>query len=316
MAIFTEVSFDEAAALMRTLDLGQLRAIETCTGGIENTNYFVQTDAGAYVLTLFERLTADELPFYLHLMQHLAGYGIPVPDPVSDRQDRILHSLKDKPAVVAGRLRGKSELDPSIDHCTAVAVMLARMHLAGRDYDRHQANPRGLGWWAETVPLVCPYLDEDHRALLTGEMYFQTRIAASHDYAALPRGPVHADLFRDNVMFEGERLTGILDFYFAGCDTYLYDIGVCLNDWCVDLDSGRRDARREVAFLAAYESVRRLLPQERRLLPAMERAAAFRFWLSRLRDLHLPRPAAVLKAHDPGHFERVLRHRVGAAVKA
>jgi homoserine kinase type II len=123
-------------------------------------------------------------------------------------------------------------------------------------------------------------------------------------------------LFRDNVIFEGERLTGILDFYFAGCDTWLYDIGVCLNDWCVDLNSGRHDVVRKAAFLAAYESVRRLLAQECRLLPAMERAAAFRFWLSRLRDLHMPRQAAVLKAHDPNHFECVLRHRVGATAEA
>lgn len=313
MAVFTEVTFDEAEAFLRTLDLGQLLAIETCAGGIENTNYFVETNVGAYVLTLFERLTAAELPFYLHLMQHLARHGIPVPNPVPDAEARVLHRLKDKPAVVVNRLRGKSEMNPSSEHCIAVGAMLARMHLAGRDYQRHQPNPRALGWWAESVPLVLPFLNEEQRVLLRGEMDLQTRAAASGEYAELPRGPVHGDLFRDNVMFEGEHLTGILDFYFAGCDVWLYDIGVCLNDWCVDLNSGRQDVVRKEAFLAAYESVRPLLPQERRLLPAMERAAAFRFWLSRLRDLHMPRRAAVLKAHDPEHFERVLRHRVGAA---
>lgn len=316
MAVFTEVSFDEAAAFVRKLDLGQLRSLVACAGGIENTNYFVATDARPYVLTLFERLAVDELPFYLHLMQHLAGRGIPVPDPVPDREGRILHLLNGKPAVVVNRLRGKSELDPSSAHCAALGAMLARMHLTGRDYGRYQPNLRGPRWWAETAPLVSPYLDEDQRALLSGEMNLQNRIAAAQDYAALPRGPAHGDLFRDNVLFEGERLTGILDFYFAGCDAWLYDIGVCLNDWCVDLGSGRHDAVREAAFLASYESVRQLQPQERRLLHAMQRAAALRFWLSRLRDLHLPRPAAVLKPHDPGHFERVLRHRVGAATKA
>lgn len=316
MAVFTEVSFDEAAAFLRALDLGDLRALVACAGGIENTNYFVATEAGPHVLTLFERLAAGELPFYLHLMQHLAGRGIPVPDPVQDREGRVLHRLKDKPAVVVSRLRGKSELNPSVAHCTAVGATLARMHLAGRDYGRYQPNLRGLRWWAETAPLVWPHLDAEQRALLTGEMDFQNHVAASQDYAALPRGPIHGDLFRDNVLFEGDRLTGILDFYFAGCDAWLYDIGVCLNDWCVDSDGGREDAEREAAFLAAYESVRALQPQERRLLPAMQRAAALRFWLSRLRDLHLPRPAAVLKAHDPGHFERILRHRVDAAGEA
>jgi homoserine kinase type II len=311
MAVFTEVSFDEAAAFLRTLDLGHLRALVACTGGIENTNYFVATDAGPYVLTLFERLAVDELPFYLHLMRHLAGRGLPVPDPVPDREGRILHRLNGKPAAVVNRLRGKSELDPSSAHCAALGAMLARMHLAARDYGRYQPNLRGLRWWGETASLVSPHLDEDQRELLTGEVDFQSRIAASQDYAALPRGPVHGDLFRDNVLFEGERLTGILDFYFAGCDAWLYDIGVCLNDWC--LDGAGPDAAREAAFVAAYEAVRPLQPQERRLLSSMQRAAALRFWLSRLRDLHLPRPAAVLKAHDPGHFARVLRYRVDTA---
>jgi homoserine kinase type II len=184
------------------------------------------------------------------------------------------------------------------------------MHLAGRDYVRHQPNLRGLSWWKETVPTLLPYVGEDQRALLLEELAFQTRIAASTDYAVLPRGPVHADLFRDNVMFEDGCLSGFLDFYFAGCDTFLFDIGVCLNDWCVDLDTGRADAERRTAFLTAYEWVRPLAPEERRLLPALERAAAFRFWISRLWDCHVPREAAVLKAHDPSHFERVLRQRV------
>jgi homoserine kinase type II len=312
MAVFTEVSFDEAAAFLRTLDMGQLRSIQACTGGIENTNYFVDTETGACVLTLFERLASDELPFYLHLMQHLASRGIPVPDPVPDRTGRLLHQLKGKPAVVVDRLRGRNELQPSIAQGRAVGAMLARLHLAGRDYDRSQANLRGLPWWEETVPLVWPYLGEDQRRLLSTEMEFQRRIAASPHYAALPRGPIHGDLFRDNVLFDGERLTGILDFYFAGCDTWLYDISVCLNDWCVYQDGGRPDPVREAAFVEAYESVRPLPSQERGLLPALQRAAALRFWLSRLRDLHRPREAAVLKAHDPQHFERVLRHRAGS----
>lgn len=316
MAVFTEVSFGEADAFLRTLGLGPLRAIRACPVGIENTNCFVDTETGAHVLTLFERLATDELPFYLHLMRHLAGRGIPVPDPVPHSAGHLLHRLKAKPAVVVNRLRGRSELQPSIAQGGAVGVMLARMHLAGRDYDRTQANLRGLPWWEETVPLVWPCLGDDQHALLASEMEFQRHLAASPAYAALPRGPIHGDLFRYNVMFDGERLTGILDFYFAGCDAWLYDLGVCLNDWCVDADSGRPDPVREAAFIEAYESVRPLAPPERGLLPALQRAAALRFWLSRLRDLHCPREAAVLKAHDPAHFERVLRHRVGAAATA
>jgi len=316
MAVFTEVPFEQAAAFLRRLGLGELQALAACHGGIENTNYFVDTDHGEYVLTLFERLTWEQLPFYLHLMQHLASRGVPVPWPQADAEGRILHRLEGKPAAVVGRLRGKSELAPNARHCGAVGEMLARMHLAGRDYARHQPNLRGLPWWKETVPSLLPYVGQHQRNLLLDELAFQERIAASPDYAALPRGPVHADLFRDNVMFEGSCLSGFLDFYFAGCDAFLFDIGVCLNDWCVDLDSGLADAARAAAFLAAYESVRPLVPEERRLLLALERAAALRFWVSRLWDYYRPRKAAALQAHDPSHFERILRHRVSDAAGA
>ena len=316
MAVFTEVPYNKAAALLRRLGLGQLGAMAACSGGIENTNYFVDTDQGAYVLTLFERMDWDELPFYLHLMRHLANRGIPVPTPAPDAEGRILHRLEGKPAAVVGRLRGKSELAPDARHCAAVGDMLARMHRAGQDYARHQPNPRGLPWCQQITPALLPHIDEAERLLLREELAFQIGIAASAGYAALPRGPVHADLFRDNVLFEGHSLSGFLDFYFAGCDAFLFDIGVCLNDWCVNLDSGRADAARRTAFLAAYEAVRPLAPEERRLLPAFQRAAALRFWLSRLWDLHLPRQAAVLQAHDPSHFERVLRQRVSDAACA
>ena len=144
-------------------------------------------------------------------------------------------------------------------------------------------------------------------SLLASELAFQNQIAASSTFEQLPKGPVHADLFRDNALFDGGQLTGVFDFYFAGCDAFLFDIAVCLNDWCVDGRTGRQDNERAAAFLGAYESVRALTPAERMLLPAMQRAGAFRFWLSRLWDLHLPREAALLNAHDPSHFERMLR---------
>ena len=310
MAVYTEVSFDEAAALLNALNLGSLQSIKGAAGGIENTNYFVDTERGQYVLTLFERLTFQQLPYYLHLMKHLAERGIPVPDPAADAKGNILHRLKGKPAAVVNKLRGHSELAPTPAHCAAVGEMLARMHLAGLDYPRQQPNLRGLGWWNETVPVVLPELTPEQRSLILGELAYQNHVAAASSYRSLPRGAVHADLFRDNVMFEGSQLTGFFDFYFAGCDTFVFDMGVCLNDWCIDLASGAHDAARADAFIAAYQSVRRLTAQERSLLPAMLRAGALRFWISRLWDFHLPREAAVLKAHDPGHFERVLRERL------
>ncbi|MFM2035718.1 MAG: hypothetical protein RL459_983 [Pseudomonadota bacterium] len=317
MAVYTEVSFDEAARLLSELNLGQLQSMEGCSGGIENTNYFVTTDQGAHVLTLFERLTFEQLPFYLYLMKHLAQRGIPVPDPAGDRHGDILHQLQGKPAAVVNRLRGKSELAPTSQHCAAVGAMLARMHLAGQDFDRAQPNLRGLDWWTQTVPVVQPYLDVSQSALIQSELAYQQHIAVSSAYAALPRGPVHADLFRDNVMFDasspkGLELTGFFDFYFAGVDTWLFDLAVCLNDWCVDLASGEANEARTQSLLQAYEGVRPLTAPERQLLPAMMRAGALRFWISRLWDFYLPREASMLKAHDPRHFERILRHRVAA----
>ena len=321
MAVYTEVSFDEAASFLQSLGLGPLQTITACAGGIENTNYFVDTGQGRYVLTLFERLTFEQLPFYLHLMKHLAQRGIPVPEPQAapaaaghSEPGDILHSLKGKPAAVVNLLRGRSELAPTPVHCAVVGEMLARMHLAGQDYPRQQANLRGLAWWNDTVPVVLPYLRPDQTRLILSELAYQNHVAASSAYRALPRGPVHADLFRDNVLFDSESgspvLTGIFDFYFAGWDALLFDIGVSLNDWCVDLATGVHDAARAEAFIADYQTVRRLSPQERTLLPAMQRAGALRFWTSRLWDKHLPRDAAVLQAHDPEHFERVLRQRV------
>jgi homoserine kinase type II len=318
MAVFTEVSFDEASALLQSLNLGQLQELQGIQGGIENTNYFATTEKdGAqheYVLTLFERLSFEQLPFYLHLMKHLALKGIPVPDPAADRAGDILHTVCGKPAAVVNRLRGKSELRPTPVHCAAVGAMLARMHLAGLDYPRRQPNLRGLAWWNETVPLVLPHLDAAQAALLRSELAYQNHVAELSAYQALPRGPIHADLFRDNVMFDGPagapELTGFFDFYFAGIDTFLFDLAVCLNDWCIDLATGATDLERSAAFVQAYAAVRPLTAAERQLLPALLRAGALRFWISRLWDFHLPREASMLQPHDPAHFERVLRRRV------
>ncbi len=316
MAVFTEVSPTEASELLRRLQLGTLTDLRGIEGGIENTNYFATTDQGEYVLTLFERLSAAQLPFYLHLMKHLAHAGIPVPDPQADQDGDILHTVAGKPAAVVNKLRGKSQLAPQPVHCAALGTLLARMHLAGRDFDRRQPNLRGLAWWNETVPVVLPHLDAGQAALLQSELAYQNHVAASSAYAALPRGPVHADLFRDNAMFDGEELTGFFDFYFAGVDTWLFDLAVCLNDWCIDLATGAHDAARATALLQAYQAVRPLSSDERALLPAMLRAGALRFWISRLWDFHLPREAAMLTPHDPTHFERVLRQRLAHPVHA
>jgi homoserine kinase type II len=333
MAVFTEVTADQARAFIAPLGVGELRSLRGITAGIENTNYFVTTERGEYVLTLFERLTFEQLPFYLRLMQHLARRGIAVPEPRGDASGEILFELNGKPATLVDKLAGAHQLAPDAHHCQQVGAALARMHLAGLDFPLSQPNLRGLAWWTETVPEVLPHVSDEQRRLLTEELAYQQALGASAACQALPRGPIHADLFRDNVMFlsaplpqEGEKaagseqvveamhgrekLSGFFDFYFAGVDSFLFDIAVCLNDWCIDLDSGRLVEERASAFVRAYAGERPLDSGEQRLLPAMLRAAAFRFWLSRLWDFHLPREASMLKAHDPSHFERVLRERI------
>jgi homoserine kinase type II len=309
MAVFTEVSPQEAAGLLSTLGLGSLQSLQGCASGIENTNYFVSTDQGDYVLTLFERLSFEQLPFYLNLMHHLAQRGIPVPAPQANAQGEILHTLKGKPAAVVTRLKGRNQLSPQVADCAQVGAMLARMHQAGADYPQQQPNLRGLPWWTETIPVVRPHLNAEQTALIESELQFQQELARTAAYQSLPHGPIHADLFRDNVMFDGPTLSGFFDFYFAGCDTFLFDIAVCLNDWCIDLATGALEPARAQAFVAAYDAERRLTDAELTLLPALLRAAALRFWTSRLWDFYLPRDAAMLQAHDPTHFERVLTLR-------
>lgn len=310
MAVFTEVSEQQANDLLSQLTIGHLVSLQGISSGIENTNYFLTTDQGEYVLTVFERLNHDQLPFYLYLMKHLAQRGIAVPDPQSNLQGDILLTLQSKPAAVVNRLAGESQMHPGPAHCAAMGQILAKMHLAAQDFEQQQPNLRGLHWWNDTVPQILPFLNREQSQLLTHELAFQNHISGLSSYTAMPRGPVHADAFRNNVMFTGESLSGVFDFYFAGVDHWLFDLGVCINDWCIQDSSGVIDQDRFQALLEAYQSVRPLSAAERELFNPMLRAAALRFWISRLWDFHLPREASMLQAHDPDHFERVLQQRL------
>jgi len=314
MAVYTQVAPAQADALCQRLGLGALTELTGIRSGIENTNYYASTVKGQWVLTLFERLSAEQLPYYLQLMQHLAAHGVPVPAPQPDANGALVHNVAGKPASVVTRLPGSHRTAPDALHGAQVGAMLARMHVAGTSFKLRQAHLRGLDWWTETVPVVLPYLAAEQADLLAAELFFQQGIAKSAAGLSLPRGPIHADLFRDNVMFDDtagpDTLCGFFDFYFAGTDSLLFDVAVCLNDWCMDLQSGVLDEVRASAFVDAYNSVRELTHGEQRLLPAMLRGAALRFWISRLWDWHLPRDAALLQPKDPSHFERVLRSAI------
>ncbi|MQA20676.1 homoserine kinase [Rugamonas rivuli] len=313
MAVFTPVSLDDLTPWIKQFPLGQALALKGIASGIENSNFFLTTERGEFVLTIFENLSFEQLPFYLKLMHHLADRGVLVPAPIANDQGELIVALHGKPASIVTKLEGKSQMDPQPVHCAAVGAMLARMHLAAVDYPLQQPNLRGLDWWNETTPQVLPFLDESCAHLLRAEMHFQEAFAGCDTYRQLQRGPVHADLFRNNVMFDGERLTGFFDFYFAGCDTWLFDVAVTVNDWCIDLDTGVLDAARVRAMLDAYHAVRPFTDAEQTAWQPMLRAAALRFWLSRLYDFHLPREAEMLTPHDPGHFERILRERIATS---
>jgi homoserine kinase type II len=312
VSVYTAVSEGELAGWLRRYSVGSLLACEPVKAGIENTNYFVTTTQGRYVLTLFERLPADELPFYLQLMAHLARHGIPCPAPIADLSDQYLGSLKGKPAALVTRLAGRSLEEPRASHCEELGALLARMHLAGRSYSAYLENPRGPKWWRFAAREVRPFLDPQKGTRLERELAYQ----AEQRFPDLPRGPVHADLFRDNTLWDDGRISGVVDFYFAGVDCFLYDVAVCANDWCLkDLKHDPAlEPERTNALLGAYDAVRPFSALEREAWPAMLRAAALRFWLSRLYDFHLPRPGMLVHAHDPEHFRRVLESRISVAV--
>ena len=312
MSVYTKVAPEQLSAWLKQYSIGNLVELQGIAAGIENTNYFVTTTQGRYVLTMFERMRSDELPFYLNLMAHLARGGIPCPAPVANRDNAFLGVLNGKPATIVTRLSGAPVLDPEERHCSQVGSILAAMHLAVTGYDGALENPRGLRWQRQVAPDVLPFLDARRQELLASELEFQSQ----QRFEILPRGPVHGDLFRDNVLFEGtgatQRIGGIIDFYFAGIDSLVFDVAVALNDWCVDA-AGNIEPGRARALLVAYQGARALTPAERDAWPAMLRAAALRFWLSRLYDFYLPRPGELTHAHDPEHFRRVLELRRSSA---
>ncbi|MBJ7380243.1 MAG: homoserine kinase [Polynucleobacter sp.] len=327
MAVFTPLSLEELTPVLeREFAIGQVSDLRGIHGGIENSNFFLDTKLPLsssnqtqyeYVITIFERLSFEQVPYYLELMLHLANKGIPVPKPIATRSGGLAFSIKDKPAAIVSKLQGRPQLTPTAEHCALVGDALGKMHVAGIDFKLDQPNLRSMPWWKKTVPLVLPHLNENQRALISSEMEFQTQFFSSSTYSDLPAGPCHCDLFRDNVMFnEGDQaisLGGFFDFYFAGTDKWLFDLAVTANDWCLQSINTEKTAALHTESIAAllnsYQATRPLSETEKSAWPAMLRAAALRFWISRLWDFYLPRNAQMLTPHDPRHFERILLER-------
>ena len=305
MSVYTPVSATDLDAWLTRYAVGGLAQLEPIASGIENTNYFVTTERGRFVLTLYERLPASELPFYLNLMAHLARAGVEVPAPIADRTGALFSLLNGKPAGLVERVDGEPVEAPDPQHCEEVGAALARLHLAAHTYRARLTNRRGPAWWRQAARAVKPYLSQEQWQLLDNEIRFQTGFGRGK----LPKGAIHGDLFCDNVLFVGSRVSGIIDFGFAATDFYAYDLAITVNDWCVADDGAALDHGLARAMVAAYGAARPLNEDEREAWPSLLRAAALRFWLSRLYDLHLPRPGELTHAHDPSRFERILRAR-------
>lgn len=311
MSVFTTVTAEQLAAWLKRYSIGVLLDLRGIAAGIENTNYYVTTTHGRFVLTLFEKLKPHELPFYLNLMAHLSSHGIPAPKPIANLSNALLDELNGKPAAIVTCLEGQPVMEPGPEHCARVGEVLAELHLAGQTYGGHLDNLRGPKWWGGVAPDIYPFLNPDDVDLLRAEIRFQ----AGHRHDDLPRGVIHADLFRDNVLFhdrqadEQPRVGGFIDFYFACVDVLIYDVAITVNDWCTNADCSL-DPECAGALLTGYRQGRPFTPAERDAWPLMLRAGALRFWVSRLYDYYLPRPGELTHAHDPERFRRILRRHI------
>ena len=309
MAVYTQLSDEELARFVAGHGLGDLRSVKGIAEGVENTNYLIETERGRYILTIYEKRVAPEnLPFYLGLMEHLSSKGIACPLPVRDTNGQQVAQLAGRAAAIVTFLDGVSLRQPSQRHCDLVGEGLARLHLAGLDYPRRLPNALGPDGWQPLYRGFQARADEVRPGL---GAFIEAELAALLPAwpSRLPEGVIHADLFPDNAFLLGDRLSGIIDFYFACNDMLAYDIAICLNAWCFDAKRAY-DRDKGAALLAGYQRVRRLDAAERAALPALARGAALRFLLTRAHDwLNTPKDA-IVEPHDPyDYVARIEQHR-------
>ncbi|NJO14572.1 MAG: homoserine kinase [Thioploca sp.] len=302
MSVYTIVERDQLNAFLSHYNLGSLISYQGINAGIVNTNYFVTTQTGEWVLTLFEQLNCEELPYFLKLMAYLAEHKVPCPHPLADETSCYLRQLNGKPAALFERiLCGEAVEQPTLTQCQVLGTALGHFHIISPHFSLYRPNEHGPHWWKITAERVLPYLSPEEATLLREELRFQ----AQYQHIDLPRGVIHADLFRDNALFEGDKLCGILDFYYACNDVLLYDLAITVNDWCTFPD-GHLDEQRVQILFTHYCKQRPLTSLEYQAWPVMLRAAALRFWLSRLQDWYFPRAGELTHTKNPVEFREIL----------
>ena len=304
MSVYTTVEAEQLAQFLRRYELGKLLDFKPIAAGITNTNYYLDTEQGNFVLTLYEHHSDDELEYMLKLQQHLADRAVHCSQPVRDRRGDFYSSLNNRPAAIIRRLPGEVEIAPDLTQCALIGAELARFHLAGIDFGGVRANPRGLDWIVAVRDMLSDNLDGADLQAIDATLVSAQRA----NLEALPRGAIHADLFRDNALFSRDALGGILDFDYACSDCFASDIAVLLNDWCVD-ETYQLVAARVSMVLEAYQRLRPLEAGETDALPMMLRISALRFWLSRLYDKAFPLSGDLTFIKCPDAFREMHRLR-------
>jgi homoserine kinase type II len=315
MAVYTDVAAEELEAFLAGYAIGELLSYKGIAEGIENSNFLLHASTGNFILTLYERrVAAADLPFFLDLMEHLARRGITCPQPVKNRSGAMLGELSGKPAAIITFLEGMWIRRPSGRHCGALGEALAKLHRAGADFPGKRANALSVAGWRplyEAVAARCDSVQPGLAAALAAELAQLEALWPRN----LPHGVIHADLFPDNVFFLGDKLSGLIDFYFACTDALAYDLAICLNAWCFEADHSYNVTKGR-ALLQAYAAVRPLASAERQALPMLARGAALRFLLTRLVDWFDERGAALVRRKDPMEYFRKLRfHQAVAGVR-
>lgn len=310
MAVYTEVGDDELQAFVEGYDIGAILSCKGIAEGVENSNYLIQTERGSFILTLYERRVAEaDLPFFLGLMEHLAAKGIPCPTPVHGRDGRALRRLCGRPAAIVTFLDGMWPRRVRPEHCRAVGEALARLHLAGQDFPMDRKNALAVDNWRPLLDASAPRADEVQPGLAE-RLYRELDFLESAWPTDLPRGICHADLFPDNVFFVGDRLSGLIDFYFACTEFFAYDLAICINAWCFERD-GSFNTTKARLMLSSYRRVRPFSDAELAALPVFARGGALRFLLTRLYDWLNQPPGALVRPKDPLEYLAILQFHQG-----